>query len=252
MVRMMVMGVLVALASLFANGGTDDVFLSFATTGPDRYADNSVVRDGECYALVCTKPDHVFGGFNADGSLCLPENDEVAVVAPSALGGHCRRVVFALPRKFYQTHLNDRWSVQLLDTRDASGRPAELSDTGFPARVNGFGRVEGEIALGRGMVAFAGVMDPVSVGTSSALPADRVPQPVITGIEVQDGRAYISVANTVPFVTYDVAGAAAPNAFGAKPRRVARNRRDGETGRTITLEVDADAATGFFKIVRAE
>ena len=230
--------------------GTDDVFVSYTTPGTDRYSDGSVVADGECYALVCTKQGARFGGFTAAGTVCDPATDDIAVIAPAALNGRCRRVVFGLPKSYVNAHKTDTWTVQLLDTRNASGTPVGLVD-GVPARINGYGAVEGKVEFNGGMVAFGKAQGAARAAYASALPPELVPQPVITGIQVQDGRVVLSVDGTVPFVTYDLAGAETPNGL-TRGRRVARGKRDGVTGQTITLEADANTTARFFKVVRAE
>lgn len=231
---------------------TDDVLVSYRTVGPDCYADGTTVLDGECYALVCTKGSAPFGGFTAAGTVAQPANDELAVVAPAALDGHCRRVVFALPKAYVAAHRTDTWTVQLLDTRSAVGRPVGLVD-GVLGRVNGSGEVDGQITFGdAGAVAFAAPQTSARVSVASAVPPELVPQPVITGLSVADGRVVLSVEGTVPFVTYDLAGAETPEGLAAGAPHVATRKRDGSADGTLTLEAEADARARFFKVVRAE
>ena len=244
--------VLVIGLVLSADAAIDEVFVSYSTPGPDRYADGSRVADGECYALVCTKKGSAFAGFTAAGTVAMPETDDIAVIAPAALDGRCRPVVFALPKTYVDAHRTDEWSVQLLDTRTAAGQPAGLVD-GVPARINGFGRVDGTVSLdGAGMIAFGRADGPARASLASSLPPGLAPQPVITGIDVRDGRVTVSVDDTVPFVTYDLSGAETPDGLVRQPDRVARERRDGVAGRTVTLEVEPGAKARFFKVVRAK
>ena len=243
--------VLIACFMLSLRAATDDVFVSYRTRGTDRYVDGTVVSDGECYALICTKKGASFGGFTADGRVSVPEFDDIAVIAPAAVNGHCRRVVFGLPKDYVAAHKTDVWSVYLLDTRTAEGYPAGLVN-GIPARINGYGLVEGEVSLGGAMVAFGRAEAPVRATLASAVPPSLVPQPVIRGIEVKDGQVVLSVDDTVPFVTYDLVGASSPNALQKTSRCVARHRRDGVVGETITLEADVDDQVRFFRVVRAE
>ena len=230
----------------------DDVFISYSTLGPDCYADGTRVRDGECYALVCTKKGSVFAGFSANGMVASPETDDIAVIAPSALDGHCRPVVFALPKDYIEQHRTDEWTVQLVDTRNAAGRPVGLVD-GVPARINGYGRVEGDISFDAGAsVSFGEANVPARVSVASALPPDLVPQPVITDISVREGRVVLTVDETVPFVTYDLVGAETPSELTERSSRVAREKRDGVAGRPVVLEAEAGAEARFFKVVRAK
>jgi hypothetical protein len=82
------------IGTVFANC-VDDARLSFRTTGPDRYADGTVVLDGECYALVWSK-DGDFDGFDANGD-CVDPEDRIVLVAPLAKGGRCPPVLFQIP-----------------------------------------------------------------------------------------------------------------------------------------------------------
>ena len=141
--------------------------------------------------------------------------------------------------------------MHLLDTRTAEGRPAGLVN-GVPARINGSGLVEGDVSFGGAMVAFGRAEAPVRATLASAVPPSLVPQPLIRGIAVKDGRVVLSVDETVPFVTYDLVGAGSPDAAQRSSRRVARHRRDGVVGETITLEADVDDQVRFFRVVRAE
>ena len=49
--------VLFAIASAAAFAGMNDLIVSFSTPGPDKYADGTEVKVGECYSLVYTKAD---------------------------------------------------------------------------------------------------------------------------------------------------------------------------------------------------
>lgn len=244
-------GLMAALATVgHVQAATDDVFVTYSTPGPDRYADQTLVRDGECYALVCTKAGAVFGGFSADGTVANPEVDDLAVVAPAALGGHCRPVVFALPKDYVTEHRTDAWKVYLLDTRTAAGVPAGLVD-GTLARINGFGPVDGSVTLDDSGFALGRGKGTARIACASAVPTD-VPQPVITDFRVTDGRVVLTVDDTVPYVTYDLVGAETPSGFASVASPVAREKKDGDATRTITLEADAGAKARFFKVVRAK
>ena len=52
----------------FSFAGITDYVATFSTPGPDRYADGTVVADGECYALVWSPKGSTFAGFSADGT----------------------------------------------------------------------------------------------------------------------------------------------------------------------------------------
>jgi len=59
-----------------------DKVLRFSTAGTDRYADGSVVMDGECYALVWSPKGTTFSGFNADGTPVSSADRVVLAGAP--------------------------------------------------------------------------------------------------------------------------------------------------------------------------
>lgn len=78
-------------APSFADPG--DRILRFSSPGIDRYADGSVVADGECYALVWSPKGRDFSGFGADGTASSPD-DRVVMAAPLAKDGRCRDTLF--------------------------------------------------------------------------------------------------------------------------------------------------------------
>ena len=130
--------------------GKDNVVITFSTPGPDTYADKSVVADGECYALVWTKADSEFEGFNADGT--AKGDSKVALIAPIAEGGKCPPVQFQIDEDYAKVNYpGGTWGVYLLDTRkfaadangvilkDADGKKI-LESVGGKA-VSGFGKV---------------------------------------------------------------------------------------------------------------
>ena len=87
---------LIGIAFVTFAHSVGDARLSFSTKGPDRYADGSVVLDGECYALVWSK-DGKFEGFAANGE-CIDECDRIVLIAPIAKEGHCPPVLFRSQR----------------------------------------------------------------------------------------------------------------------------------------------------------
>lgn len=254
-----------SLLSLLACGitfaGMEDQVLRFSTPGPDRYADGSVVRDGECYALVWSPKGTAFAGFNADGT-AVSANDRVVLAASLAKDGKCRDTIFQIPGAE-----NVEWAVCLVDTRMANGFPAGVQD-GVPARVNRWGVVNGGVAI-----AAAGSVRPrllaaggtrsvapdgsrgatasgVRAGNLSAIPPNLMP-PQITAIEVGDGAVALAVKNTVPYLTYTVSSSATLGGFS---RDKYADRRDGaaDSEAEIVLETDAPGASRFFKITRVE
>lgn len=240
-------GVLAALLlPLVAFAAGESVTVSYSSQGPDRYADGSVVRDGECYALVCSKPGTVFGGFNMDGTLANPQSDDVAAVVPSAKDGHCRPVVFVVPKEYHTAHKDDAWHVYLLDTRRAGGVPAGLVN-GCLARVNCYSRPDATVTIESVSARLQAALVPTGGLCAETLAASgRTPNPVITGVAVKDGKLEVQVANTVEWVTYDLAGGQKP---GDSAEAVADQPADGNAAQPIVLTTKADQPAKFVRVV---
>ncbi|MBR4523429.1 MAG: tetratricopeptide repeat protein [Kiritimatiellae bacterium] len=114
------------------HAGIDDAILRFSTPGPDHYADNRLVADGECYALVWSPAGESFAGFNADGTPAN-ESDRLILAAPLAKGGRCPETIFQVPAATYAELADGEWAVCLIDTRDARDqylRTREADDAG--------------------------------------------------------------------------------------------------------------------------
>ena len=135
----------VALGSVCAFGSIQDKLARFSTPGPDRYADGSIVRDGECYALVWSPAGTAFAGFNADGT-AVSSRDRVVLAGELALDGRCIDVNFQIPAADYEELQGGEWAVCLVDTRMANGIPAGVRD-GKPLRVNRWGAVKGGVKI---------------------------------------------------------------------------------------------------------
>ena len=249
----------VGLAGMVLAGAKDLVF-TCSTRGVDVYADGTPVADGECYALVYTEKGTTFQGFTADGRAQNPTNSYVALAASLAEGGRCPPTLFQVLEANAAVRTNGVWELFLLDTRAADGKPAGMDAEGRLRRVNAWSRVAGRIRAKRGSLTSTGAFEEVAADTSArrleggagAIPADA-PKPRITGIRVVDGTVKLTVADTVPYLTYDVDGAAAPHDFGRRSRRVARRPQDGRAGKAIEMEVPVEKGAGdvrFFKVVR--
>ena len=264
MTKKILMLMMAMIACALAMAGTDDLLLAYSTKGVDRYEDGMVVPDGECYALVYTRAGYSFAGFNADGTALDPEGSDIALVAPVAEGGRCPPTLFQVNGNYASLRKNGAWEVFLLDTRDADGNPTGLDAEGRLVRINRWRRVKGRIRAKRGAVTSNGTFESLDqsapadalAGGAGALPPNA-PKPRITGIRVQDGKVVLTVADTVPFLSYDIDGAHEPHGFahGRRRSRLARKAKDGNATRTITLEVDPDkddGTTRFFKVVRKD
>ena len=96
----------------------DAGIIGFSTKGPDRYADGTIVLDGEVYALVWTRSGTAFAGFNVDGTPVDRDNASVLYAAPLAKGGRCESIKFVVDPLILKGWLaNGVLSLHLLDTR---------------------------------------------------------------------------------------------------------------------------------------
>lgn len=185
-----VFAVLVAVAAFASN---EDLLISFSTPGPDKYADGSVVLNGETYALVWTP--------NGGGE------SKTVKVAPFAQDGHCIPTLFTIDAAKKSDYDDGVWSVVLLDTRDFANDPSGQTMTGVTLS---------DINAGKGYNAKATVVNGIvttdAFNTVPAVPsvcagdydleAAGVPAPRVTGIQVLEDEVAVTVADTRPFVKY--------------------------------------------------
>ena len=255
-----------------AFAGMEDMVLRFSTPGLDRYADGTVVMDGECYALVWSPKGTAFSGFNADGT-AVSAADRVVLAAPLAENGKCRAALFQVPAEEYAELKGGEWAVCLVDTRMANGVPAGVQDS-KPLRVNRWGAVNSGVkiepasvsslaapatsvkkSLARLMTATSGDdadgEDGVQANTVSAVP-DSVKNnpPKITGINVLDnGEVWLEVEDTVPFLSYTIISGSTPGNLQADS---CAEKVDGKDGAKISIGTAQSAPCRFFKVKRAE
>ena len=252
----------------------EDMVLRFSTPGLDRYADGSVVMDGECYALVWSPKGHSFAGFNADGT-AVSTTDRIVLAASLAKDGRCRDALFQVPAAEYSELKNGEWAVCLVDTRMANGVPAGVQDS-KPLRVNRWGAVNSGVKIepasassltapasaasvkksqSRLMAATSGDEtdegDGVQANMVSAVPASvKNNPPKITGINVFDnGEVWLEVDGTVPFLSYTIISGSEP---GNLQEDGCSEVVDGKTGATISIGTAQSAPCRFFKVKRAE
>jgi len=237
---------LAALAAGAAFGGQDNLLATFSTKGPDRYADGTVVKDGESYALVWTRTGATFAGITVTGEAAGSQDDNrVLCVAPLAKGGRCPDVVVEVNKVVADLYAGaGTFSLHLLDTRRADGTPG-----GLEAGVNGHGSA-GEFTLSASSTA-SGMQSQSAnatlAATASVLPAS-IPQPKIKSIEVKDGIVRLTVERTSKLVRYGVSSGAAPDAMAADSDFAPQ---DGDDAGDIVIEAPAKGASGFFTVGRA-
>ena len=234
------------------HAGIDDAILRFSTPGPDHYADNWLVADGECYALVWSPAGESFAGFNADGTPAN-ESDRLILAAPLAKGGKCPETIFQVPAATYAELAGGEWAVCLVDTRDARGVPAGVAG-GVPKRINRWGVVESgvtlEAATATAQAAPAtvrkGPRRRIRAGTVSAVPAD-LESPKITAIDFVDGKVVLAVDGTVPYLTYTISSGKTLQEMQAD---TSAEVVDG--GGAIEIKAGEKDSCRFFKVIRAE
>ena len=253
------------LWSATAFAGLGDKILRFSTPGPDRYADGSVVVDGECYALVWSPAGTAFSGFNADGTP-VSSRDRVVLAGALAQGGKCRDALFQIPAAEYEVLKGGEWAVCLVDTRNLNGVPVGVQD-GMPLRVNRWGLISGgvniaeagssKLRLAAASATTGGTRSGASntTGTSgarannlSAVPPDLAP-PRITDIEVGDGEVWLAVEGTVPYLDYTIISGETPNNLKAD---YFSEVVGGEANSEILIGTPASPKRRFFKVKRAE
>ncbi len=247
------------LLAFSAIAGIGDKVVRFSTSGTDRYVDGSVVVDGECYALVWSPAGSTFGGFNADGT-AASDNDFVVLAAPLAKGGKCRDTLFQIPAEEYAELEGGNFAVCLVDTRNANGAPAGVTEKSLPARVNRWGLIESGIT-----VQSAGSISPLLASSAkttlrssasgcvyasrlSSVPASTK-QPKITGMEFDGGRVRLTVEDTVPYLTYNVASGDSPDAL---VEDELGSTVDGADGSSVELKARASGSSRFYRVMRAE
>ena len=80
------------------------------------------------------------------------------------------------------------------------------------------------------------------------MPADAQ-APTITGLEMADGVITLSVADTVPYLTYTIESGRRLGSFAIDGQA---DIRDGDSASEIVLETESTSPTRFFRVIRAE
>ncbi len=209
-------------ASAFAD--MDNVMLTFSTKGPDKYADGSVVADGEFYALVWIARPAVAVGIEADGKAVgldaagnkIESGTKVLAVKSLAENGACKEYTFQIVAEYAKSKLTDgEYALVLLDTRKADGTPSVKGDSFDKAngRVNGYSKItDCTIAVQPGsqlVVAGKSAEESQTAALASLIP-DYIENPVITGIKIDGDKVILTVSGTSTKLDYGVAAAATP------------------------------------------
>jgi len=253
-----ILGLMMAVASGVAFAAQNDVVITFSTPGPDTYADGvTKVVDGECYALVWTKAGCAFPGFLADGTVAS-DDARVVRVSACAAGGRCPPTIFQVGVEEAAALAGGSYGVYLLDTRNAAGVPMgvrrDAAGKSVPAAVNGYGAIaDASTELERIGVTTSkrvSAAQRVQATSVSAVPTDA-PQPVVKSVRVENGKVYVTVADTVPYLQYNVSQGATPDAVGKSAADVnVATPAQGAADREIVIEAPANGSSGFFRVNR--
>ena len=146
--------VLFALISAAVFAGANDLLIMFSTPGPDKYADDTVVLDGESYALVWT---------GKDGT------QKTVLSVPFAKDGKCSPVLFVVDENDAPQYAGGTWGVYLLDSRDFDKDPtgktlAALDASGKPSKVN----VKASVAAAEAAVLAGDIVVDTAIGPNAA------------------------------------------------------------------------------------
>ena len=238
---------ILAAVAIPAMAGQDNILATFSTKGPDCYADGTVVKDGECYALVWTKTGATFAGITVTGEAAGDQDlNRVLCVAPLAKDGRCREVVVEVNKVVADQYAGaGTFSLHLLDTRKADGTPG-----GLEAGVNGYGTAQ-EFSLAAKSAADgvqAGVATNAALAATATILPASIPQPKIKSIEVKDGVVRLTVARTSRLMRYGVSSGATPTGLAADSDFAPK---DGDDLGDIVIEAPAKGSSGFFSVGRA-
>ena len=246
-------------ASLSAFAAVEDVVLTVSTKGPDTYADGSTVLDGECYALVW-QPAGATGALAiaADGSVVDPTQGEIVLTVPTAKNGRCPTIAFQIAASYAAQHEGGTWSLYLLDTRtSAADGTVSLAGVanGRAKAVNAASAVAGATVQATAASATLGAAAPQTLAASgaataatvSAIPADA-PQPTVKDIRVDGGYVYVTVADTAPYLQYNLTAGTDP--ANLNEAKAAENPVNGKSGEDIILVTPAKAGGAFFRVGR--
>lgn len=238
---------LAIVASACAFAAPTDTSVLFSSVGPDKYADGTIVVDGECYALVWSAGE--FAGIKADCS-CVNPADEILGIFPAAKDGKCKLSKYTLTADAFNKGGNI--SLWLLDTRTYTSNPdgstavalaKQESDTKVPV-VNGAVAVDAAVEVAKAGFGGISAKGPAVAG-AVAIP-EGAPTPNVKSIKVGNVYVELEVENTVPYLTYGVAAGETPGEL----TKDAAAAATGKTGETITIYTPKKGETGFFKVDR--
>jgi hypothetical protein len=230
-------------------GSVEDARVMFSTTGPDRYADGSVVLDGECYALVWSKNGN-FDGFTAAGE-CIDAEDRIVLLAPVAKDGRCPRVLFQIPVAEANEMAGGVYAVYLLDTRVVSDGVVKMSGcpNGELQLMNGYGEASEGIAVAGASINSVTEKESAAGGqvASAMSPAAAdCRQPKIKAIRIVGDNVFLTVENLGGFVRVNSGEKISASQNTTPAVEAPKNGED------VVLVARKQGESGFFKVIRNE
>lgn len=198
-----------AAVAISAYSDAANALVSFSTTR-DYYADGRPVADGEWYAL-CWSGDGAFDGLKLDGTPVNPD-EVVCAMMPLAKGGRCPFTVFQIDSGSAMYKQRGAYTVVLLDTRGADGKPAKTKPTAVQAAVASAACVASGATAGGsgGTAAKDAAWTPSEIDETVA----GYRQPVIKNFKpIDDATVRIDVEGLMPNVRYTVKMGASVNAL---------------------------------------
>lgn len=250
----MMLGAGVVAAAAFAAPS----WIEFSSTGPDKYADGETVVDGEVYALVWVADGEEFAGIDAEGNVLAPGKNAIVCRAAVAEKGACPKITYIIDRKDGEEFEGGRYEVYLFDTRvstysengEKTGTTAGLKQGG--TAFSGWGLVTADITTSVAATAAS----PAQVSASAEIAPDAdidALKPVVTGITVKqdEGLVYINVANTKPFLKYEIS---AKKTLGDTEEKSFCTGVQGTADGALTLvyKDDPENRYFFYKVVRSK
>lgn len=237
-----------AIGSIALAHDVADACISFSTHGPDRYADGTVVLDGECYALVWS-PDGVFSGFTAGGE-CTDPSDRLVLLAPVAKDGRCPEVLFQIPVALADELEGGVYAVYVLDTRVSSADgsvSARGTENGSVALINGYGVAGAAIGVkGKAGPSKAAESDGggAHVAAAATLASGDCRQPKVKNLRVEGEWVYLTVENLKGYMR--VHGGETLEVPGTTGVAV---ETSGDSVETV-LVAPKKGSSGFYRVVR--
>ena len=245
----------------------DDLSLTFYAK-EDHYADNSDVLLGERYALVWS-PEGMTPTFYADGTI---ENGKIIETLPVREVTNSRRSgkkiitttqkccagTFAINIHTYDNEIkNGTWAVYLLDTR-SWGADGVATISAFKdgngnevSSASAFGYVSPvtmptalELSSGKQIELPSISAGGVQAATATKIP-EGAPEPVITAINVKDGKVEVKVKNTASYIQYALRSGENPSAV----ETAVGNPQAGQENEVV-FSAPVSAKAAFFKVGR--